>query len=103
MKFIMNRSKSKPINFKYLKQFTFKKETNEQDFNDSEISTSQNSNSQQFNNVCDICCMMPKNGLFNHLKISHTNCCYQCAKNIWKKTKICPICKLKIKSISKLI
>lgn len=96
MELIMNKSKSKPKSFKFLKSFSFEKESNENNTVLTDLTDYKN-------HICNICFVMPKNGLFNHAKLSHTNCCYHCAKNIWKKSKICPICNAKIKSISKLI
>ncbi|KAF0718681.1 Uncharacterized protein FWK35_00028555 [Aphis craccivora] len=39
------------------------------------------------NNMCNICCVMPKNGVFNHQKIS----------------RVFPICNVKIKCVTKII
>lgn len=53
--------------------------------------------------LCNICLLKPKNGVFNHRKIGHRYCCYLCAKKIWAKTGRCPVCKLKIRYVTKII
>ncbi|KAL4085518.1 hypothetical protein QTP88_027029 [Uroleucon formosanum] len=54
-------------------------------------------------NMCNICYLMPKNGVFNHQKISHVYSCYGCAKKIWRNSNRCPVCNIKIKSVTKII
>lgn len=54
-------------------------------------------------NICNICFTLPKNGVFNHGKIGHIYCCYPCAKTLWKKTKKCPICHVRVKFVTKMI
>ncbi|XP_060855675.1 E3 ubiquitin-protein ligase Mdm2-like, partial [Metopolophium dirhodum] len=53
-------------------------------------------------NMCNICLNMPKNGVFNHQKISHVYSCYGCAKKIWRNSNRCPVCNVKIKSVTKI-
>lgn len=53
-------------------------------------------------NLCNVCLLRPKNGVFNHNKTAHVYCCYLCAKQIWIKLRKCPICNLKIKYVTKL-
>ncbi|CAI6354242.1 unnamed protein product [Macrosiphum euphorbiae] len=55
------------------------------------------------NNMCNICNVMPKNGVFNHQKISHMYSCYACAKKIWRDSNRCPVCNVKIKCVTKVI
>jgi len=55
------------------------------------------------NNICNICYIMPKNGVFNHGKIGHIYCCYNCAKTLWRKSNKCPLCNVKIKFVTKMI
>lgn len=54
-------------------------------------------------NLCKICFIKPKNGLFNHGKTSHVYCCYTCAKHIWTKTNKCPICNQRVKYVTKSV
>jgi len=54
-------------------------------------------------NVCNVCLMMPQNGVFNHGKIGHIYCCYTCAKKLWKTSKKCPICHVRVQFITKMI
>ncbi|XP_022175656.1 E3 ubiquitin-protein ligase Mdm2-like isoform X2 [Myzus persicae] len=58
---------------------------------------------ENINNICNICYIMPKNGVFNHGKIGHIYCCYPCAKKLWRKSKNCPLCNVKIKFVTKMI
>lgn len=53
-------------------------------------------------NACNICFIRTKNGLVNHGKTSHLYSCYTCAKLIWSRTGKCPICNVKIKSVTKV-
>lgn len=52
-------------------------------------------------NLCNVCFLRPKNGVFNHGNTAHVYCCYTCAKKIWYKNKKCPICGLKIRYVIK--
>lgn len=54
-------------------------------------------------NICNICYILPKNGVFNHGKTGHIYCCYPCAKKVWKKNNRCPICNSKVKYVTKMI
>lgn len=54
-------------------------------------------------NLCQICFIKPKNGIFNHGKTSHIYCCYTCAKHIWTKTNKCPICNIKVRYVTKSV
>ncbi|KAL4127250.1 hypothetical protein QTP88_011429 [Uroleucon formosanum] len=58
---------------------------------------------ENINNICNICFLMPKNGVFNHGKIGHIYCCYSCAKKLWRKSNKCPLCNVKIKFVTKMI
>lgn len=53
--------------------------------------------------LCSICLIMPKNGIFNHGKIGHIYSCYQCAKNIKRISNRCPICNVKVQYVTKMI
>lgn len=53
--------------------------------------------------LCNICNVMPKNGVFNHGKVGHVYCCYPCAKQWWKKFYNCPVCNAKIKFVTNMI
>lgn len=54
-------------------------------------------------NICNICFLLPKNGVFNHGKTGHIYCCYPCAKKVWKQTNKCPICNVRVKFVTKMI
>lgn len=53
--------------------------------------------------MCNICLINPKNGIFNHGKIGHIFSCYSCSKKIWSNTHKCPICNQKIKFLTKMV
>jgi len=53
-------------------------------------------------NLCSVCLLKPKNGLFNHGHTSHLYCCYTCSKQIWVKSGKCPICNSKVRYVTKL-
>lgn len=53
-------------------------------------------------NLCSVCLLKPKNGIFNHGKSAHVYCCYNCAKQIWNRSGKCPICNLKVRYVTKL-
>lgn len=75
----------------------------EENKNLKDLETSMAEKNKTLNNSCNICLQNPKNGIFNHNKIGHIFSCYKCAKKIWKKKGKCPVCKLKIKFVTKLI
>lgn len=54
-------------------------------------------------NMCNICFKMPRNAIFNHGKVGHIFGCYLCAKELWKKSKMCPVCNAKVQYITKMI
>lgn len=54
-------------------------------------------------NLCNVCLMRPKNGVFNHGKTSHAYSCYPCSKKIWNRTGRCPVCNVKVKHIVRII
>lgn len=54
-------------------------------------------------NMCNICFKMPRNAIFNHGKVGHIFSCYLCAKELWKKSKMCPVCNVKVQYITKMI
>lgn len=54
-------------------------------------------------NLCNICLIMPKNGIFHHGKISHVYCCYSCANKMHRNSNKCPICKVKLKYVTKMM
>lgn len=116
-------SKPKPKKLRGLNKSNRKNEgLSLKDSQDSGISNSQNSNAigvsnlvlnknENFRNVencateniCNICFILPKNGVFNHGKISHIVGCYSCAKLIWRKNNKCPLCNVKVKFVTKMI
>lgn len=51
--------------------------------------------------LCNICFIKPKDGIFNHHKTGHVYCCYTCAKHIWIQSGKCPICNLKIRYVTR--
>lgn len=53
-------------------------------------------------NLCNVCCLKPKNGLFCHEKSSHNYSCYPCSKKIWRKSGKCPICNITVKYVTKV-
>lgn len=112
--------KPKPKSFKRLRMFSQIKEDNLfKDSQTSDVSNLQLSSSPDISNLypsqegldysnnvenlCNICLKMPKNGIFNHGKIGHIYCCYPCAKKYKQKSNRCPICKVKIRFITKMI
>lgn len=117
MEFIVD--KPKPKSFKRLRLLSQIKEGNM--FKDSQMSGTSNSQlsssteisdlnlpqkhnySNNVENVCNICFKMPKNGIINHGKIAHIYCCYLCAKKLRRNSNRCPICKVKITFITKMI
>lgn len=52
--------------------------------------------------VCNFCMSNKKDGVFVHSNSLHLCCCYKCAVKVWKRRKCCPICKQKIKNVTKL-
>lgn len=54
-------------------------------------------------NTCNICFLKPKNGVFNHNKTGHVYCCYSCSKRIWNTYGKCPICKTKIRNVTRIL
>lgn len=52
--------------------------------------------------LCIICNISPKNGIFLHGKIAHMCCCYKCAMKTWRISKRCPICNCKVKNVVKV-
>lgn len=52
--------------------------------------------------LCIICNIKPKNGIFLHNKIAHMCCCYECSVKTWKTIKRCPVCNLKISKVIKV-
>lgn len=75
----------------------------EENKNLTDLETSTVEQSKKSSNLCNICWRMPKNGIFNHVKIGHVFSCYTCAKKIWKKKGKCPMCNRKIKFVTKMI
>lgn len=51
-------------------------------------------------NVCSICYIRPKDASFIHGHTSHQMCCCQCAKKIFKRTNVCPVCRRRIEKIT---
>lgn len=72
----------------------------------SEFSNAMNSNpldsTETHLGVCNFCMSNKKDGVFVHSNSLHLCCCYKCAVKVWKKRKCCPICKQKIKNVTKL-
>lgn len=60
-------------------------------------------NDENIKNLCNVCFIRPKNGVFNHGKTSHAYSCYPCTKNIWNTTGRCPVCNIRVKHIAKII
>jgi len=118
MEFFGSKPRSKTKNVKRLNVSKPKKESNLlEDFQNFSQSNSQQGVStrtnniensatlmnENINNICNICYIMPKNGVFNHGKIGHIYCCYSCAKKLWRKSNKCPLCNVKIKFVTKMI
>lgn len=125
MEYFVSKPNPKPKNIKRLKMLWYKKESISfenveesrllisKEFGTigvSSFSLKDNINSknetkalENTDHLCNICNMMPKNGVFNHGKIGHVYCCYSCAKQWWKKFYNCPVCNAKIKFITNMI
>jgi len=107
MEFVVNKPKAKPKGVKRLNKLHRKKEYNlfkaSQGTSNSEQPVSSLPEGGRNENLCNICLIMPKNGVFNHGKIGHIYCCYPCAKQLRRKSDKCPICNLKVRFITKLI
>lgn len=58
-------------------------------------------NSEGFE-MCMMCLVEPKNGVFVHNRFLHSCCCYKCAMKFWAKLKRCPICNCRVKNVMKL-
>lgn len=54
-------------------------------------------------NLCIVCCVEPKSGVFAHGKIAHICCCYKCAVKVWNKAKRCPICNCKVSNVLRAV
>ncbi|CAH2233664.1 jg10630 [Pararge aegeria aegeria] len=53
--------------------------------------------------LCIICFMEPKSGVFVHGRIAHICCCYKCAVKVWSKAKRCPVCNCKVSNVLKAV
>ncbi|XP_021371496.1 E3 ubiquitin-protein ligase SPL1-like [Mizuhopecten yessoensis] len=51
-------------------------------------------------NVCCVCLEDTVNAAF--LDCGHTSCCYNCANNLKRSTKICPICRQTIRDVVRI-
>lgn len=58
---------------------------------------------QPISNLCEFCCLRPKNASLIHGRLGHQVCCYPCAKKLWKKQARCPVCRRKVEKIVKII
>lgn len=48
---------------------------------------------------CLICQSRPKNGCIVHGRTGHLMSCYECARKLKKRNKLCPVCRLPIQSV----
>jgi E3 ubiquitin-protein ligase Mdm2 len=53
--------------------------------------------------MCMVCMVNPKNGIFVHGKIGHICCCYKCALRVWTEVRRCPCCNCKVNNVLKAI
>ncbi|XP_023719542.2 E3 ubiquitin-protein ligase Mdm2 isoform X2 [Cryptotermes secundus] len=53
--------------------------------------------------ICMMCLVNPKNGIFVHGKIGHICCCYKCALKVWTGVRRCPCCNCKVNNVLKAI
>ncbi|XP_034829286.1 uncharacterized protein [Maniola hyperantus] len=53
--------------------------------------------------LCIVCSVEPKSGVFVHGRIAHICCCYKCAVKVWSKAKRCPVCNSKVSNVLKAI
>jgi E3 ubiquitin-protein ligase Mdm2 len=53
--------------------------------------------------MCIMCMVKPKNGIFVHRKIGHIYCCYKCALKTWVEGGRCPVCNCKVNSVLKAV
>merc|ERR1719431_1569495 len=58
---------------------------------------------QAYSNLCEFCCLRPKNASLIHGRLAHQVCCYPCGKKLWKKKARCPVCRRKVERIVKNI
>jgi len=70
---------------------------------DLKVKDENTSASQPFSNLCELCCLRPKNASLIHGRLGHQVCCYPCAKKLWKKQARCPVCRRKVEKIVKNI
>lgn len=48
---------------------------------------------------CVICQSRPKNGCIVHGRTGHLMSCYECARKLKKRNKLCPVCRMPIQSV----
>lgn len=65
------------------------------------INSSSSQNDNDIDKNCMICTVAPRNGAFAHGNNIHICCCYSCAKQVWKKSRYCPICNRKVTNVLK--
>ncbi|XP_023936129.1 E3 ubiquitin-protein ligase Mdm2 isoform X2 [Bicyclus anynana] len=53
--------------------------------------------------LCIMCLVEPKSGVFVHGRIAHICCCYKCAVKVWSKAKRCPLCNSKVSNVLKAV
>jgi E3 ubiquitin-protein ligase Mdm2 len=53
--------------------------------------------------LCMMCMVNPKNGIFVHGKVGHICCCYKCALKVWTQVRRCPCCNCKVNNVLKAI
>lgn len=52
--------------------------------------------------LCIICTIKKKDGIFLHGSSAHACCCYGCAIKTWKTNKRCPVCNRRVSNVVKL-
>jgi E3 ubiquitin-protein ligase Mdm2 len=53
--------------------------------------------------MCMMCLVYPKNGIFVHGRVGHICCCYKCALKVWTGVRRCPCCNCKVNNVLKAI
>lgn len=53
--------------------------------------------------LCIICYVRPKSGVFAHGRLAHICCCYKCAVKVWSTSKRCPVCNSKVSNVLRAV
>ncbi|XP_059045638.1 E3 ubiquitin-protein ligase Mdm2-like [Achroia grisella] len=69
----------------------------------SEPSMSERSKDDDSKDLCIICYVRPKSGVFAHGRVAHICCCYKCAVKVWSTSKRCPVCNCKVSNVLRAV